>query len=223
MEDLFDHYERLRSDLIKSTSAVPRHLHRLDYAAWYENDDDSLMSKSLAGSTLSKSMVDATSADEPTSMELVEAHLPGEEALATSEAEPNPADAGDPDFEKSHDGTTGAEQANSGITVEPGEKVKGWGSWHRHDIVKHEGAEIGRIQTRQRNGRREVITLGKHGGAVMGHNTTWLLKEHKRNGEMAKSFAELEHRLEALGGVVEASPLGELSKSLSDLERLAEG
>ena len=61
--------------------------------------------------------------------------------------------------------------------VSKGEPVRTWGGWYRHDVVTLAGLEIGRIQTRRRNGRVDVMTV-RGGACVLGADVAWLLREN---------------------------------------------
>lgn len=69
-----------------------------------------------------------------------------------------------------------------GVTVETGAWVREFGRKWRHDIVRLNGREIGRIQVRRifRRGRMpervECLTLAPDGACVMGSNVDWLAR-----------------------------------------------
>ena len=65
-------------------------------------------------------------------------------------------------------------QAN--VRIEPGQKIRTFGGWCRHDRVLRNGCEIGRIQTRRGRGRLEVVTITGN-VYTLGYNVAWLMQQ----------------------------------------------
>lgn len=65
-------------------------------------------------------------------------------------------------------------------TIETGPKIRTWGGWYQHQVVKlTDGMEIGRIQVRRKNKRQDVLILDTRNACVLGHNIDWLLRRHQ--------------------------------------------
>jgi len=62
------------------------------------------------------------------------------------------------------------------VRIEPGQKIRTFGGWCRHDRVLLNGAEIGRIQTRRGRSRIEVITIADN-VYTMGYDIEWLVEQ----------------------------------------------
>ena len=65
-------------------------------------------------------------------------------------------------------------QAN--VRIEPGQRIRTFGGWSRHDRVLLNGCEIGKIQTRRRRDRIEVLTIT---GNIFtpGYDVDWLVRQ----------------------------------------------
>jgi hypothetical protein len=63
------------------------------------------------------------------------------------------------------------------IKVVPGQRIRTFGGWYRHDVVTLNGREIGRIQTRRRNGRFSTLTAGLGSTCVLGSDVAWLVAQ----------------------------------------------
>jgi hypothetical protein len=64
-------------------------------------------------------------------------------------------------------------QAN--VRIEPGQKIRTFGGWCRHDRVLRNGYEIGKIQTRRGRDRIEVITITGN-VCTPGYDVDWLVQ-----------------------------------------------
>ncbi len=69
-------------------------------------------------------------------------------------------------------------QAN--VRIEPGQKIRTFGGWCRHDRVLQNGYEIGKIQTRRGRDRIEVITITGNTCAP-GYDVDWLVARGETN------------------------------------------
>ena len=65
-------------------------------------------------------------------------------------------------------------QAN--VRIEPGQRIRTFGGWCRHDRVLQNGCEIGRIQTRRGRGRLEVVTIIGN-VYTLGYDVDWLMQQ----------------------------------------------
>lgn len=65
-------------------------------------------------------------------------------------------------------------QAN--VRIEPGQKIRTFGGWARHDRVLLNGYEIGKIQTRRGRDRIEVITFTGN-VCTLGYDVDWLVRQ----------------------------------------------
>lgn len=63
----------------------------------------------------------------------------------------------------------------AGLSFERLERVRTFGGWYQHTIVRLNGQEVGRIQVRRRNKRTETLTVSSVSGAVIGSDVNWLL------------------------------------------------
>ena len=78
------------------------------------------------------------------------------------------------------------------VTIEAGERITTYTStfparryWYRHDLVKLDGRVIGRIQTRERFGRVDVMTThDKSATCVIGKDTDWLVRLEAQGAEV---------------------------------------
>ena len=62
------------------------------------------------------------------------------------------------------------------VRIAPGQKIRTFGGWCRHDRVLLNGEEIGRIQTRRGRNRIEVITIADN-VYTMGYDIEWLVEQ----------------------------------------------
>ena len=69
-------------------------------------------------------------------------------------------------------------QAN--VRIEPGQKIRTFGGWCRHDRVLRNGCEIGRIQTRRGTDRIEVLTITGNIYTI-GYDVEWLVEQGEDN------------------------------------------
>lgn len=66
----------------------------------------------------------------------------------------------------------------------PGEKIKLFGGWYRHDRVKYNGKLLeGSIQVRRKNKRFDTITCFRD-SCVLGSAVHWLIKMNEENGHV---------------------------------------
>ncbi|HKV42813.1 MAG TPA: hypothetical protein VJX67_26680 [Blastocatellia bacterium] len=64
------------------------------------------------------------------------------------------------------------------LSIAPGQKIRTFGGWCRHDKVLLDGHEIGRIQTRRAKDRTEFITVTGN-AYVVGYDVDWLVQHGK--------------------------------------------